>query len=77
MKCVCCISLYGLSAPFLVLRIFDRDATINVYRPSYEVPVNSCRILINLLYYRLIIYTQIFNLMLIRPVCAEFFFSCE
>ena len=61
----------------MILRIFYRDTLINEHRSSCEVPLNSCRILINLLFYRLIKYADIkFNC---NPssVSRVFFFPCE
>jgi hypothetical protein len=64
-----------LSETFLILRIFYRHTTINVHRSFSEVPVNSCTILINLLFYQPIKYANIkFSG---KPSSGSRFFPCE
>ena len=60
----------------MVLRIFHRDSIMKVHRPFCEMPVNSCMISINLLFYRLIKYADIkFNG---NPSSvSRVFFPCE
>jgi hypothetical protein len=67
-------SLQLLSETFVILRRIQRDITINVHRPSREVPVIRVRFWLNLNFLdRFSKNTQISNLIKIRPVGAELF----
>jgi hypothetical protein len=73
MKCVW-ISLQLLPESFLVIRRTERDMMKSVYCSLCEVPVIIVRFLLNLNFlYRFSKYTQIWNLMKIRPVGAQLF----
>ena len=70
-KCVFWFSLQLLSETFLILRRTERDM-IKSHRSSCEVPIIRVRRLWNLSFFdRSSNYTQISNLMKIRPVRAE------
>jgi hypothetical protein len=73
-KCVFWFYLQLLSETFVIVRRIQRDIIINVHRSSCKVPVILVRSYWNFKFLdRMSKYTQISNLMKIRPVGAELF----